>query len=163
MTSVHSNGATAHGISPDFPLTVEADELKFAITAAYGAAMGLTPRPSIKAGFETVSDAGGIRPGRATSMLTDHPLNHAGMAIVDAFPEASHGKCMALMNRTLFILPALLADARCAPFQRKDDKGVLIADILVRAVASTPIRVGREVPLDTIFERIEELTAEDAA
>lgn len=114
---------------------------------------------SIRARFGIPSDAASPEQGHAVFMRTDHPLNHAGMAIVEAFPEASQGKCMALMNRTLFILPALLADARSASYQRKDDKGILIAEILVTAVASTPIRVGREVPVDLIFEKLEQLAA----
>lgn len=139
------------------PVTPE--ELHFACMAADAAARGKTPRQSFKSKQDEAKRAGKLKPGKHL-VLTDHPMNHAGMAIMEAFPESTpdgQRKRLSLLWRALSAMAEIHRDPRFAECFSEENGEPMVEEELIDAVATVPMFLGQPVPLDAILQRYRDL------
>jgi hypothetical protein len=103
--------------------------------------------------------------GNCSSSSTDHPTNHVAFPILKVFPETG-GKAAeerkALLWRVMFAYGRVMMDARFQEDRREENGQTLTAKTILEALATTPMGVGREIPIEEILRRAEELRrAED--
>jgi hypothetical protein len=139
---------------------VTAEEIHFAAVAANAAASGRTPRQSFASLHEDAFDSGKLDPTKRYLMLTDAPENHKAFAIMDAFPEKTpegDARRMSLLWRVMFALPTTLRDPRAATYLKTENGQSFIGRPLLQALGTTPMKVGKEVPVDAIFVNAERI------
>ena len=120
------------------PLTVEQFDL--CCRVAHAAATGLMPRQSFESKFEEAMESGKV-PDGPHLRLTDKPINHAAMAIMDCFPDKSAaGDALRLsaLHRTMFVADAVYRDTRAQRYIKTVGKEQYIGSPLVEAIATTP-------------------------
>src|SRR4051812_21637080 len=109
------------------------------------------PRKSFKASYEEAKEAGEIEPGKHL-ILTDDPMNHAAMAILEIFnptrSEEGDELAMSLLHRTIFAGHDVYSDERAGRYIKRENGEDLIGHPLIEAFASMPLKLGGPTPLD---------------
>ena len=90
----------------------------------------------------------------------DIRTNHAAFAVMDCVPEKSEeGDKLrrSLLWRTIFIPDKVFGDRRADKYKQRKGKLEYVGAPLIEAMATVPMTVGMEPPLDAIFAKAEEL------
>jgi hypothetical protein len=143
------------------PVTLE--QLQLANKVAHAPATGGMVRKSFAASFEEAREAGELEPGKSYLTLTDLPINHAALAILDTVPDKTpEGERLrrSLLWRVIFAAPEVYGDPRAKKYLTQDEHGKWIAWPLVEAVAKTAMIMPAATPLDAIFEMADKLAVE---
>ncbi|HET7086026.1 MAG TPA: hypothetical protein VFI23_14710 [Rhizomicrobium sp.] len=139
------------------PVTIE--QFQLACKVAHAAATGQMPRQSFSSVFEEAKEKGEVGEG-SYLIPADIRTNHAAFAVMDCVPEKTPeaGKLRrSLLWRTIFMPDKVFDDARAKPYLTTRGKQGYVGAPLIEAMATVPMRVGMEPPLDAIFARAEEL------